>query len=105
MLLQLETPLETVAAAAATARAAGAIVVLNAAPIRTLSPALLQSVDVLVVNEHEAALLVEDLRDEDPAGLSEQALASALAESRSGRISYKPSRVPTKAHSSTSFPF
>ena len=81
LLLQLETPPETVAAAAAVARAAGTIVVLNAAPIRTLSPALLQTIDVLVVNEHEAALLVEDLRDEDPAGLSEQALATALAES------------------------
>ena len=78
LLLQLETPLETVAAAAAVAHAAGTIVVLNAAPIRTLSPALLHSVDVLVLNEHEAALLAEDLRAEETADLGEEELAAAL---------------------------
>lgn len=57
LLLQLETPLETVVEAAALARAAGTLVVLNAAPVRSLPPALLDDIDLLVVNEHEAVLL------------------------------------------------
>jgi ribokinase len=51
VLCQLEVPLATVAAAAA---AAGGIVVLNAAPAADLPAGLLDDVDVLVVNEHEA---------------------------------------------------
>ncbi|MEL1262892.1 ribokinase [Pseudoxanthomonas putridarboris] len=57
LLLQLETPLETVAAYARTARAAGVRVVLNAAPAQALQAALLADVDVLVVNEGELATL------------------------------------------------
>ena len=53
LLLQLETPLETVAAYAATARNLGVQVVLNAAPAQPLPPDLLALVDVLVVNEGE----------------------------------------------------
>ncbi|MCU1421476.1 MAG: ribokinase [Microbacteriaceae bacterium] len=55
--MQLEIPLETVAAAAGIARAAGTTVVLNAAPIRSLPDEVLASVDILLVNEHEAAVL------------------------------------------------
>jgi ribokinase len=54
VLLQLEIPLETVIAAA---RIASGRVVLNAAPARPLPDELLAAVDLLVVNEHEAALL------------------------------------------------
>ena len=57
LLLQLEVPLSAVLAAASAARAAGTVVILNAAPMATLSPEVLDAVDVLVVNEHEAALL------------------------------------------------
>lgn len=57
LVLQLEIPLETVVAAAETARSAGTTVVLNAAPIRDLADDVLALVDVLVVNEHEAAHL------------------------------------------------
>jgi ribokinase len=49
-LLQLEIPVETVEAAV---RAAGGIVVLNAAPAVDLPAGLLETVDVLVVNESE----------------------------------------------------
>jgi ribokinase len=58
LLLQLEIPLETCVEAAAQARAAGATVVLNAAPLpgADLHP-LLSTVDVLVVNEGEAKQL------------------------------------------------
>ena len=55
LLLQLETPIETVHAYALAARAAGVNVVLNAAPARGLPPELLALVDVLVVNKGELA--------------------------------------------------
>jgi ribokinase len=53
-LLQLEVPLEAVAAAA---RTAGGTVVLNPAPVRALPSALLGEVDVLVPNRVELAQL------------------------------------------------
>ena len=55
LLLQLETPLDTVTAYAEAARKAGVAVVLNAAPAQALPPKLLALVDVLVVNEGELA--------------------------------------------------
>ena len=54
---QLEIPLETVLAGARAVRAAGGRFVLNAAPIQPLPVELLALVDVLIVNEHEAASL------------------------------------------------
>lgn len=53
-LLQLEVPIETVTEAA---EAAGGLVVLNPAPAQALTSRLLESVDVLVPNETELALL------------------------------------------------
>lgn len=65
LLLQLESPLETVRCAAEIARCHGVRVILNPAPARPLPEALLRTVDVLVPNESEAALLtglpVEDI--------------------------------------------
>lgn len=61
VLLQLEVPLPTVLAAAREARAAGALTVLNAAPLPapgSLLTELLREVDVLIVNETEAAGLL-----------------------------------------------
>jgi ribokinase len=55
LLLQLETPLETVSAFARTARDNGVKVLLNAAPACELPSSLLASVDVLIVNEDELA--------------------------------------------------
>ena len=57
LLLQLETPLDTVAAYARSARAAGVRVVLNAAPARTLPSELLDAIDLLIVNEGELAAI------------------------------------------------
>ncbi|WP_152190825.1 ribokinase [Georgenia satyanarayanai] len=54
VLAQLEIPLAAILAAAA-ARRAGALLVLNAAPSRELPEEVWSAVDVLVVNEHEAA--------------------------------------------------
>ncbi|TJZ56116.1 ribokinase [Streptomyces piniterrae] len=56
--LQLEIPMESVRAAAATAEDAGTRVVLNPSPApETLAPELLAVADPLVVNEHEARQL------------------------------------------------
>jgi ribokinase len=55
LLMQLETPVETVQRAAQIARDAGTTVVLNAAPILDLPSAVLEALDILIVNEHEAA--------------------------------------------------
>ncbi len=55
LLMQLEVPVAEVAALAARAHARGASVVLNAAPAVPLPDALLSALDVLVVNESEAA--------------------------------------------------
>ncbi|MFG3601447.1 PfkB family carbohydrate kinase [Micromonospora chersina] len=68
LLLQLEVPLAEVTRAAGWARAGGAAVVLNAAPARPLPAELLDLVDVLVVNEHEAAVVAGVFTDE-PAAL------------------------------------
>ena len=58
VLAQLEIP-QPVAAAAAAARRPGAPFVLNAAPAAPLDTALVQQVDILVVNEHEAVELAQ----------------------------------------------
>ncbi|MCU1504317.1 MAG: rbsK [Ilumatobacteraceae bacterium] len=57
VLVQLEVPLAAVAAALATARHAGAMTVLNPAPAQELDASVLAHCDVVVPNEHEAALL------------------------------------------------
>lgn len=57
LLCQLETPLNTVTQAIATARAAGVRVILNPAPAQDLSPELLAQVDYLILNETEAGQL------------------------------------------------
>ncbi|WP_431946100.1 ribokinase [Actinacidiphila sp. bgisy167] len=56
--LQLEIPLESVAAAVATAAEAGTRVVLNPSPPAALPPEVLAGCDPLVVNEHEARVLL-----------------------------------------------
>lgn len=57
LLVQLELPLPVVQAWVQAAHAAGVPVVLNAAPWTPLPPALLQALDLLVVNETELAAL------------------------------------------------
>jgi ribokinase len=54
VLLQLETPLASVQTAARLARQAGARVILNPAPAKPLSSALLRNVSILTPNESEA---------------------------------------------------
>jgi len=57
LVMQLEIPLQSVIEAADAASASSTRVLLNAAPIRDLPDVLLAAVDILVVNEHEAAHL------------------------------------------------
>lgn len=57
LMLQLETPLATVTAYAQAARQQGVAVVLNPAPAQALPAELLDSVDILIVNEGELATL------------------------------------------------
>ena len=57
LLLQLESPLASVQAYAAAARAAGVKVALNAAPAQVLPDELLAQLDMLIVNEGELAVV------------------------------------------------
>jgi ribokinase len=57
LLMQLESPLESVIAWARSAREAGVITVLNAAPAQALPRDVLALVDILIVNETELAQL------------------------------------------------
>jgi ribokinase len=74
VLAQLEIPVTTVVEAAG-ARRPGTPFVLNAAPSRGLPDALWREIDVLVVNEHEAADLAGGVSE---TGAGPDALASAL---------------------------
>ncbi|MBS0447927.1 MAG: ribokinase [Proteobacteria bacterium] len=68
VVLQLEVPLPTVLHAAKRARRVGVPVLLNAAPAVALPDDLWQAIDILVVNESEAALLAgTDVVDADSA--------------------------------------
>lgn len=73
LLLQLETPLETVAWAAQTAHAKGVPVILNPAPAAALPPALYACLDWITPNETEAERLT---------GVEVGDLASARAAAR-----------------------
>jgi ribokinase len=73
--LQLEVPLPIVTAAARLGRAAGACVVLNAAPARPLPAELLALVDVLVLNREEAVQLAGSGRGASAEGLARALLA------------------------------
>lgn len=59
LLMQLELPSEIVHEAAVAARAAGRIVILNAAPAAAVDGDLVDLLDYLIVNEHEAKLIGE----------------------------------------------
>ncbi len=60
LLMQLETPIDTVQAYAQAAKAQGVQVVLNAAPAQALPATLLALVDILIVNEGELAALTPE---------------------------------------------
>lgn len=72
LVMQLESPLETIAAAAAIGAQNGVNVILNPAPAQPLSDSLLQNVSILTPNESEAELLT-GVRVTDEAGAAEAA--------------------------------
>lgn len=75
LLMQLETPLETIYAAARSAASAGVPVLLNPAPARKLDPGLLKLVSILTPNESEAELLTGiPVHDEASAARASEAL-------------------------------
>lgn len=61
VVLQLEIPMETVAASLAAARAAGAVSLLNTAPFRAEAAAFLAEADYVIANETEFDLYAETL--------------------------------------------
>jgi ribokinase len=76
VVMQLETPIETVERAAALARSRGVRVILNPAPARPLTDDILGKISILTPNETEAELLT-GIRVEDDAVA--EAAARALA--------------------------
>lgn len=82
ILMQNEIPADVNLALALRARAAGIRTVLNAAPAREVSPALMQALDLLVVNRVEAA----DMTGTDEARLEPETAAEALAAMGPGAV-------------------
>jgi len=74
LLVQLETPFETVATAIRIARGAGRRVALNAAPAAAVPEEMLRQTDLLIANRGEAALLTDGEEDDDPQALARNAL-------------------------------
>lgn len=83
LVLQLETPIETVQAAVELASVHKVTVILNPAPAAPVPDAVLQNVDILTPNEHEAKVLTGiDVSDEKGAGRA----ASVLMERKVGTV-------------------
>jgi ribokinase len=81
-LAQLETPIAEVEKFIVSAKAAGAITILNPAPIQSLSSAIAASCDYLVVNETESSYLVgtpsERLSKEEAIAIGKQLLGKGF---------------------------
>lgn len=73
LILQNEIPEPTNVSVAEAARAVGTIVILNAAPARSMSLALRECIDVLVVNRVEAEMLSGDIVRDDSTALAAMA--------------------------------
>jgi len=107
LLLQLETPLETVAAYARAAQSQGLTVVLNAAPAQHLSAELLADVDILIVNQGELAALADGCasQDEQIGSISVPCLIVTLGQegcvARSGQHRFVQAAFPVKVLDTT----
>jgi len=86
LVLQCEVPIEESTALAKRAKAAGCRVILNFAPAGLLPPTLLDHVDILVLNEHEAAALKnpQDLVKEGRAFAARDGLTIIVTRGREG---------------------
>jgi len=77
VVMQLETPIESVERAAALAREHGVRVILNPAPARPLSDEILSKVSILTPNESEAELLTGiQVSDDEGAAAAARALVA-----------------------------
>lgn len=86
LVLQMEVPAPETAKLIARAKAAGARIVLNLAPAASLPRTALLAVDVLVVNETEAAWLSADLAcDASAEALRERLASVAVVLTRGGK--------------------
>jgi ribokinase len=95
LLLQLESPADAVEAAVTLGRCAGMTILLDPAPARPLSPALVGRVDILTPNESEALLLM---------GRRGQAVSVAEAEDAGRRLlELGPQRVILKLGASGAY--
>ena len=68
LIVQLEVPMPVVQAAVARAKRAGVKVLLNPAPAQSLPESLWAQIDILVVNESEAAVLTGAIVDDPDSG-------------------------------------
>jgi ribokinase len=90
VLLQLEIPLATVMRAAAEARSAGAVVVLDPAPAVPIPDQLLSLADYVTPNERELALLAGGAPTGDDTPLEDvDAMARAVLRRGAGRVLVK----------------
>lgn len=80
VLTQLEIPVEAAEAAIVRGRSAGAITILNPAPVRPLPAALLSMIDVLTPNETEAKVLAGRAPEEtiDPVALGRELISRGV---------------------------
>jgi ribokinase len=78
LVASMEIPLDTVERAVGAAAETGVRTVLNLSPVAKISPATLAALDVLLVNEHEAAWLLGGEGLDDPAKLLELGPRSAV---------------------------
>jgi ribokinase len=78
LVMQLETPLETVQAAADLAAKAGVRVILNPAPAQPLPDKLLKRISILTPNETEAELLTGSAGEEAAAKLRARGVATVI---------------------------
>lgn len=112
LLLQNEVPEAVNLALAKRAKAAEAVVVLNAAPMREMNPALLATVDILIVNrvEAQAHLMVDSTnraqlkdcleeRDTGPERVIVTLGADGLISHRIGQASYHHPSFEVETHS------
>jgi len=78
LLLQLESPLETVEAAANQGRLGGMSIILDPAPATSLRSSVLRNIDVLTPNESEALILLGERGDNIPLDQAPGICASLL---------------------------
>ncbi|MBQ7224663.1 MAG: ribokinase [Clostridia bacterium] len=75
LIMQLEIPMEIVEYASSVAKEKGMTVILNPAPAKSLSPLLLQNVDIIAPNESETKILTDiEVVDEAHLALAVRAL-------------------------------